>query len=90
MSISRTGAIFLLYLFIMSIVFYALSSPVTAIFDALSGVPLGAATDEMNQFLPYYRTGVQLAFAISIATPIVWFIAKIFSREPAYYQPRRY
>jgi len=89
-SITIIGATFLLYLFIMIIVFYVLSSPVAYIFDAFAGVPLGEASDEMATYLPYYRAAVQLGFAIGIATPVVWFIMKIFSREPAYYMPRRY
>jgi len=88
-SITVAGVIMLIYLSVMIMFFYLLSTPVNAIFDGLSGTSLGEATDEMATFLPWIRTAVNMVFAIGIATPITWFIFWIFNREPDFSRYRR-
>lgn len=87
-SITYNGAIFLLFLFIAITVFFVLSTPVDNILEGLLGLDGLESSDELDTFIPLIQNAVKIAFSLGIATPVVWFIVKIFSREPAYYQKR--
>jgi len=89
-SISINGAYLLLFLFIFITVFAVLADPVDNIMDGILNLDGMTSSDEIDQYVPYYKTAARLALALGIATPVIWFIAKIFSREPAnYYNNRR-
>lgn len=82
-SIIHAGVIFIVYLFIAIILFFAFSVPVDAIFDGLDdSASHTIASDEMTSFLPGIRWGVNAAFALGIAFPITWFIMWVFSQDP--------
>lgn len=88
-SITYNGAVFLLFLFLAIIVFFVLSDPVDQVLEGILGLDGLTSSDEIDRFVPYIQTGVKIAFSLSIATPVVWFVVKIFSREPAYYRNNR-
>jgi hypothetical protein len=78
---------FIFWLFLMVVVFYVLAGPVDTIFDSFIENPVVIQQVTMT---PYYKIAVRMAFAIGISTPVVWFFARMFSREPAYFKQRRY
>lgn len=84
-SITYNSVIFLLFLFIAIVVFSILSDPVDTILDAILGMDGLTSSSQIDTYVPYIKTAVKIAFSLTIATPVVWFIIKIFSREPAYY-----
>jgi len=86
-SITKAGVTFVFYLFLMLTVFYILGGPIDLIFD---GIIDNSAYDQVAQFGPNYKTAVRIAFAIGITTPVVWLVAKVFSREPAMFIRRKY
>jgi len=87
-SLSHAGVLFLVYLFLAVAVFFVVSSPTDAILSALDDADLGAASDEMNLYVPYYKSAIQIVFALGLAFPMTWFIFWVFSREPDWgYRP---
>lgn len=80
------GLYFIFFLFLMIVVFVVLGGPVDTIFDSFIYNPV---VSEQSYMVPNYKLAARLAFAIGIATPSVWFVAKMFSREPAVYKYRR-
>jgi len=70
----------------MIVLFIVLGGPVDTIFDSMTSNPV---VPEQTQMVPNYKLAARLAFAIGITTPVVWFVAKMFSREPAVYKYRR-
>jgi len=89
-SISINGLLFIFWLFLMIILFFMLGGAIDAIFDALVDSAAGHSADETLQYVPNYKLAARMAFAIGISTPVVWFIAKMFSREPATFRNRRF
>lgn len=89
-NIIHAGVTFVVYLFIMVVLYFALSTPVDAIMDALLNVPLGEATDEMALYNPNISWALKLVFAIGISIPVTWFIFWVFSREPDVSRIRRF
>ena len=77
---------FIFFLFLMIVLFIVLGGPVDTIFDSMTSNPV---VPEQTQMVPNYKLAARLAFAIGITTPVVWFVAKMFSREPAVYKYRR-
>ena len=86
----HAGVLFLVYLFIMICLYFFLSSPVDAMLNGISDVPLGEASDEMARFSPDIKWAVKAAFALGIATPLTWFVFWVFSKEPFIGYRRRY
>jgi len=86
-SITVNGVLFIIYLVIAAIVFYVLGGPMDTLFDSLTN---NAVVSQQETMIPVYKTAVRIAFALGVATPIIWFLIKIFSREPTIYQYRRY
>lgn len=89
-NIIHAGVTFVVYLFIMVVLYFALSTPVDSIMDALLNVPLGEATDEMALYNPNISWALKLVFAIGISIPVTWFIFWVFSREPDVSRIRRF
>lgn len=89
-SIAKAGVYFAVYLFIMVTVFFVLSAPVNYIFDGFLLGEYGLAQDEMNTFVPLLKGAVQMAFAICLAAPLMWFVMWVFHREPDVSRYRRY
>ena len=87
-SISKAGIIFIVYLFIVVIAFFALSPVIEAIFGAFQGRDFGVATSQMNNYLPGIMSAMTLFLALFISAPIAWFIMWVFHREPAEYYNR--
>ena len=88
-SISKAGAIFLIYLFIVITAFFILSKPVDSLFDSFDNNDMGEANDELDMVMPNIRIAFTIAFALMFAAPITWFIVWVVHREPATYS-RRY
>jgi len=81
-SITRAGLVFIVYLFIMTILFYTLATPVNTILVGVMNIDVPSVSDELNLYIPYYIQAITMVFLLGIATPCVWFIFWIFSREP--------
>lgn len=81
------GLWFIFWLFLAFIVFILLGAPVDAIFDSFINNPV---VSEQSWMVPNYKLAARIAFAIGITTPVIWFVAKMFSREPAVYNRRRF
>ena len=81
-NIVHAGLVFAVYLFVMVLLYFALSVPIDAIMDGLSEAPLGDASDEMAQHAPNINWAIKAACACGIATPLTWFIFWVFSKEP--------
>jgi len=87
-SITKNGVIFIAYLALMLFLFYILGGPIDTVMD---GILSDTTVSQMATYGPAFKTAARLAFAIGITTPVVWFVVKMFSREPAYfYDKRRY
>lgn len=89
-NIIKITVTFLVYLFVVVISYFLLSTPVELILSSFEGIEAGEATDELALYLPWFKSAMTMFWAIFVAIPVTWFIMKIFSREPAYYQYRRY
>lgn len=82
----RNSITFLSLLFLAIVLFYVLGGPVDVIFDAFTDNPV---VPEQATYTPNFKLAARMAFAIGIATPVVWFFVKMFSREPAQFVRRR-
>jgi len=78
---------FISLLFLAVVLFYVLGGPVDIIFDAFTDNPV---VSEQTTFVPNFKLAARMAFAIGIATPVVWFFVKMFSREPAQFVRRKF
>ena len=88
-SITKAGLIFIVYLFIVIISFFALSPVINAIFGAFENGDFGEQQDEMDAYLPGVMSAMTLFLALFVSAPIAWFIMWVFHREPAEYYYRR-
>ena len=89
-NIIHAGLVFLLYLFVAIILYYILSYPIDAIFNGLEAGSVGTASHSyMVWQLPGVRFGLNVAFALGLAYPIVWFVLWVFSQEPDFSMFRR-
>lgn len=84
-SLAINGAELLLGIFLFIILFSVLGGPVDDVMDGILGLDGSSYSDEIDEYVPYFKTAVRIAFALGITGPAIWFIAKIFSREPAHY-----
>lgn len=77
-NIIHAGLIFIVYLFVAILLYYLLSSPVEILLNAfiINGI------SESATIIPIIKTALNIAFALSFAFPVVWFIVWVFSREP--------
>lgn len=90
-SVITAGATLIIATFLILLVFFVLSTPVTTILDGFDDADAGEATDEMNDYLPDIRTAFWLGISIAIVTPALIFVFWVFHREPDwYYRKRRY
>lgn len=89
-SIIMAGGTLLLATFIILILYFVISTPLSSMFDSIDDVDAGEATDEMNTVLPIIRTALDLAFAIAIITPSVIFVLWVFMREPDWRYRKRF
>jgi len=89
-SIVKIVMIFIIYSFIVTTSYFLMSTPVELLFDGFDDADFGAAEDEKDTYMTGFRIAFTLAMAFFVSIPVTWFIMKIFSREPAYYQYRRY
>jgi ABC-type polysaccharide/polyol phosphate export permease len=90
MSFIRAGLSMLLFIFLAVIIYFVISAPMTAMFDAFDDADAGEATDEMNSFLPNIRSALNMFFAVLIAIPITGFVIWVFRREPDWMFRRYY
>ena len=88
-SLIMMGVAFITYLFMAIIFTFVFHYPIDLILGVFQSATVSGATTYLNEFIPYYRTALIIAFALFVGTPVVWFIMKIFSREPALYQNKR-
>jgi hypothetical protein len=92
-SLTKAGVVLAVYLFIVLLVYFALSGPVNALFNAFDSTNWGAAESQHASYMSLIRQAMTVFFAIFISIPIVWFFFWVFHREPAYIeynQERRY
>jgi len=89
-NIIKIAVVFLVYLFIAVTCYYLLSGPVATLFGAFDGIEAGDATGPLARQYTLTTTVMTIVWAIIVATPVTWFVMKIFSREPAWFIRRRY
>lgn len=89
-SITRIGAIFLFYLFIVLISYFIMSTPVELLFEGFENADFGIGETYKDNYMPIYRQVFTIAMGFLLAIPVTWLIMKIFSREPDYSRFRRY
>lgn len=89
-NIIQAGIVFIVYLFVMILLYYILSTPIDTFFDGLLSADLGLATGDMAFHGPNIEWALKLVFAIGISIPVTWFIFWIFSREPFMGMVKRY
>lgn len=77
-NIIHAGLIFVVYLFVAILLYYLLSYPVEVLINAF----FVDSISETFTILPLVKTALNIAFALSFAFPIVWFVVWVFSREP--------
>ena len=80
----------MLYLFIVLISYFIMITPVEMIFDGFDDADFGEADSYKDDYMPLFRTSFTIAIAALFACPVTWLAMKIFSRDPNYYQYRRY
>ena len=89
-NILHAGMIFILYLFVAILLYYALSYPLSLFFDSMQTGSVGTGSESyMTWLLPNVRWGLNVAFALSFAFPVTWFVMWIFSQEPDFSMFRR-
>lgn len=82
-NIIHAGLILMLYLFIVIILYFTLSYPIDLIFGALETSSVGTGAESyMAWQMPGIRWGLNVAFALGFAFPIVWFVTWVFGQEP--------
>jgi heme/copper-type cytochrome/quinol oxidase subunit 2 len=74
------------YLFLVLVVYFALSGPVNVLFDAFQGANWAAAEGHKAGYMSLIRQAMTVTFAIFICIPITWFFFWVFHREPAWNQ----
>ena len=84
----KAGVVMIVYLFVVIIAYFILSTPVTMLFDAFDDNDMGAATEQFDVFMPTIRTCFNMFFALMAAIAPTWFIFWVMHREPdwRYYQ----
>ena len=91
-SVITAGATLIIATFLIILVFFILSTPVTTMMDSFDDADVGDdANTRMNEFLPDIETAFWLGMSIAIVTPSIIFVFWVFHREPDwYYRRRRY
>jgi len=80
MSIIRDGIILLIYVFLITLIYMFTSTPFHEITSTFLGLGLQAAhTDSVWNAAD---TVYAICFVFLAGIPIVWFIVRVFSREP--------
>lgn len=82
-NILHAGIIFVVYLFAVILLYYLISYPIDVIFGAIQSSSVGTGAESyMIWQMPNIRWGLNVAFALGFAFPIVWFVLWVFSQEP--------
>jgi len=83
-SLTKAGVVFLLYLFLVLVIYFALSTPVEMLFDAFESADFAGAETQKDTYMPVIRTACTIFFSILVSIPVAWFFFWIFHREPSY------
>ena len=86
-SFTMISILFITFLFMSLIIAYILSGPIDLFYLAILNADV---TGYENTYIPYYRSATIMVFALGIASPFGWLVAKVFEREVEYdpYQRR--
>lgn len=87
-SLTMIGLLFLIYLASMLIIAFTLSGTIDDILVAIMGIDNDAVVDQVNLYIPVYRNALIVVFALGVASPFGYLIARIFSRDDDYYYYR--
>lgn len=87
MNIIRDGIILAVYLFIIIVLYMFTSTPFHDITTDISGLNVASDTETQDTF-NLIDTVYAMMFVLLGGVPLVWFIARVFQREPqwGYYQ----
>lgn len=81
-SFTMISVTFLALLFMMITMTYVLAEPIDDVYASLLASDMG---DDVNSYrdnyIPYYRSATILVFALAVAMPFGYIVAKVFSRE---------
>ena len=89
-NIVHAGVTFIVFLFVVILVYFALSNPIDSIMDGLEDNPPDDSQGYVTEFYPDLNWAIKAAFALGIATPATWFVMWLFSKEPFVGYKRRY
>ena len=83
----RDGIILIVYLFIIICLYLFTSQPFHEVTSSFSGLDMASDTNTQNTFT-FIDTVYAMIFVILAGVPLVWFIARMFQRDPTwrYYQ----
>lgn len=82
------GVLLIAYMFVIIVMYLALSSPFDDVFTEFENLNMSASDTQVDYHTGNVRIVFDLCFALAGIIPIVWFIVWVFSREPdwRYYQ----
>jgi hypothetical protein len=73
---------FLALLMMMLILTYLLSGPIDDIYTSLLNIDFGADVNSKTaEYIPIYREATILVFALAVAMPFGWLVAKVFNKD---------
>jgi len=82
LQIVKAGAILIIYLFIVLIAFFTISTPFDEIMSGVEDADTGAAEPYIAEHSGWYRILFNMFFAMFGIAPMVWFVVWVFHREP--------
>lgn len=83
MNILRDGIILAVYLFIIMSTYMFTSEPFSDVMDSLSGLDAASDTETQDTF-SLVDTVYAMMFIILAGIPSIWFIARVFQRDPTW------
>jgi len=81
-NIIRDGIILMVYEFTIVILYIVLSDPIASVLSAIANAAIASGVTQITSYYNEIKTVFTIVFAGLGLIPIVWFIFRMFSREP--------
>jgi len=82
MDIIRDGVIMAVYLFVIIVLYIFISGPFDDMMTGFEDVDMANSDAEIEYHSTFVRLVFDMMFAILFIGPVVWFIFRVFMREP--------
>ena len=82
MNIIRAGMVLAVYLFIIMILYFLLSSPFESVFAGFYGLNIANAGTHVDDTVDTARLVFNMMFGLLAVFPVIWFFLWVFTREP--------